>query len=152
MIGSLFSLIVQPAAERSADASVSSNACSTFRSGRPSISRMRPEKMFFLPFFSTVSRPCLIAYSGIACTQIAQGDARLHFAFEAHQNGFRHIQRHYACCGCKCHQTRTAGKRYRSGNGYGSHLRYRRYPAAAYGSARSGLRRHPDAATHRHGS
>ena len=69
MIGSLFSLMVQPAAERSADASVSSNACSTFRSGRPSISRMRPEKMFFLPFFSTVSRPCLIAYSGMACTR-----------------------------------------------------------------------------------
>ena len=34
MIGSLFSLIVQPAAERSADASVSSKACSTFRSAR----------------------------------------------------------------------------------------------------------------------
>ena len=68
-IGSLFSLIVQPAAERSAEASVNSNACSTFRSGRPSISRMRPEKMFFLPFFSTVSRPCLIAYSGMACTR-----------------------------------------------------------------------------------
>ena len=43
--------------------------------------------------------------------QIAQGDARLHFAFEAHQNGFRHIQRHYACCGCKCHQTRTRRER-----------------------------------------
>ena len=37
--------------------------------------------------------------------QIAQGDARLHFAFEAHQHGFRHVQRHYARgCG-KCHQT-----------------------------------------------
>ena len=43
--------------------------------------------------------------------QIAQGDARLHFAFEAHQNGFRHIQRHDACCGCKCHQTRTRRER-----------------------------------------
>ncbi len=61
--------MVQPAAERSAEASDSSKACSTFRSGRPSISRMRPEKMFFLPFFSTVSRPCLIAYSGIAWTR-----------------------------------------------------------------------------------
>lgn len=50
MIGALSNLIVQPAAERSADASASSNACSTFSSGKPSISRIRPEKMFFLPF------------------------------------------------------------------------------------------------------
>ncbi len=28
---------------------------------RPSISRIRPEKMFFLPFFSTVNKPALIA-------------------------------------------------------------------------------------------
>ncbi len=69
MIGSLFRRTVQPAAERSAEASDSSKACSTFRSGRPSISRMRPEKMFFLPCLSTVSRPCLMAYSGIALTR-----------------------------------------------------------------------------------
>ena len=61
MIGSLSSLIVQPAAERSAEASDSSNACSTFSLGRPSISRMRPEKMFFLPALATVSRPALMA-------------------------------------------------------------------------------------------
>ena len=46
--------MVQPAADRSADASESSKACSTVRSSIPSISRMRPEKIFFLPFFSTV--------------------------------------------------------------------------------------------------
>ena len=69
MIGSLLRCTVQPAADRSADASDSSNACSTFKSGRPSISSTRPEKMFFLPFFSTVSRPCLIAYIGIAFTR-----------------------------------------------------------------------------------
>ena len=61
MIGSLFRRTVQPAAERSAEASDSSNACSTFRSGRPSISRMRPEKMFFLPCLATVNRPDLMA-------------------------------------------------------------------------------------------
>ena len=61
MIGAWFSLTVQPAAERSALASLSSNACSTFRSGRPSISRMRPEKTFFLPCLATVSRPCWMA-------------------------------------------------------------------------------------------
>ena len=61
--------MVQPAAERSAEASLSSKACSTFRSGRPSISRMRPEKMFFLPALATVSRPARMAYSGIACTR-----------------------------------------------------------------------------------
>jgi hypothetical protein len=69
MIGALLSLIVQPAALRSALASLSSKACSTFRSGRPSISRMRPLKMFFLPALATVSRPALMAYSGIACTR-----------------------------------------------------------------------------------
>jgi hypothetical protein len=57
MIGLLVQAHEQPAAERSAEASDSSNACSTFRSGRPSISRMRPEKMFFLPALATVSRP-----------------------------------------------------------------------------------------------
>ena len=37
--------------------------------------------------------------------QIAQSDARLHFAFEAHQHGFRHVERHHAGrCG-KRHQT-----------------------------------------------
>ena len=69
MIGSLFKWTVQPAAERSADASDNSNACSTFRSGKPSISKIRPEKMFFLPCFSTVNKPCLIAYNGIALTK-----------------------------------------------------------------------------------
>lgn len=49
-MGSFASLIVQAAAERSADASESSNACSTFKFSKPSISKIRPEKMFFLPF------------------------------------------------------------------------------------------------------
>mmetsp|Transcript_20719 Transcript_20719/g.53527 ORF Transcript_20719/g.53527 Transcript_20719/m.53527 type:complete len:236 (-) Transcript_20719:1144-1851(-) len=69
MMGSLSSLMVQPAAERSADASESSKACSHLRCSRPSISRMRPEKMFFLPFFSTVSSPSWMAAYGIACTR-----------------------------------------------------------------------------------
>lgn len=69
MIGALSRCTVQPAAERSAEASDNSNACSTFRFGSPSISRMRPEKMFFLPCLATVSRPSLIAYSGIALTR-----------------------------------------------------------------------------------
>lgn len=50
IIGALSNLIVQPAAERSADASASSKACSTLSSGKPSISKIRPEKIFFLPF------------------------------------------------------------------------------------------------------
>ncbi|MNV67094.1 hypothetical protein D3C71_1598780 [compost metagenome] len=61
VIDSFDSLMVQPAAERSAEASDSSKACSMLRLSRPSISRMRPEKAFFLPFFSTVSRPFWIA-------------------------------------------------------------------------------------------
>jgi hypothetical protein len=69
MIGSLLSSTVQPAAERSAEASLSSKACSTLSSGKPSISRMRPENTFFLPCLATVNSPCLIANSGIACTR-----------------------------------------------------------------------------------
>ena len=69
MMGSLSSWIVQPAALRSALASLSSNACSHLSVGMPSISSTRPEKMFFLPAFSTVSRPISIALSGIACTR-----------------------------------------------------------------------------------
>ncbi len=61
LIGAGFRCTVQPAALRSAEASLSSKACSTFRSGRPSISRMRPEKMFFLPCLATVSSPALMA-------------------------------------------------------------------------------------------
>ncbi len=38
--------------------------------------------------------------------QIAQGNARLHGAFEAHQHRLRHIQRHHAGRGGKRHQTR----------------------------------------------
>ena len=58
IIGSLLSLIVQPDADLSADASEISKACSTFKLGRPSTSRHLPEKIFFLPFFATVKCPC----------------------------------------------------------------------------------------------
>ena len=43
------------------EASEISKACSTFRLGRPSISSIRPEKIFFLPFFSIVKSPLCIA-------------------------------------------------------------------------------------------
>ncbi len=39
--------------------------------------------------------------------QVTQGDARLHFAFEANQNGFRHIQRHNTGGCSKRYQART---------------------------------------------
>src|SRR5690554_5728358 len=39
--------------------------------------------------------------------QVTQGDARLHFALEANQNGFRHIQRHNAGSSGKRDQART---------------------------------------------
>ncbi|SCN46532.1 hypothetical protein BAZMOX_16396_0 [methanotrophic endosymbiont of Bathymodiolus azoricus (Menez Gwen)] len=68
-IGASPKRIVQPAAERSAEASDNSNACSTFKSGKPSISKIRPEKTFFLPFFSTVNKPFSIAAKGIALTK-----------------------------------------------------------------------------------
>ncbi len=37
--------------------------------------------------------------------QVTQGDARLQFALEAHQHGFRHVQRHHAGGGGEGHQT-----------------------------------------------
>ena len=52
---------VQPAADLSALASLSSKACSHLRCSRPSISRIFPENTLILFFFGTVSRPCLIA-------------------------------------------------------------------------------------------
>mmetsp|Transcript_17449 Transcript_17449/g.54505 ORF Transcript_17449/g.54505 Transcript_17449/m.54505 type:complete len:201 (-) Transcript_17449:1426-2028(-) len=69
MMGSLSSLIVQPAADRSAEASESSKACSHLRKGRPSISRTLPEKTFFFPRFSTVRRPRWMAAYGMAWTR-----------------------------------------------------------------------------------
>ena len=57
MLWTCASKTLQASAERSAEASEISNACSTVRFGKPSISRMRPEKMFFLPFFSMVNKP-----------------------------------------------------------------------------------------------
>mmetsp|Transcript_11440 Transcript_11440/g.22793 ORF Transcript_11440/g.22793 Transcript_11440/m.22793 type:complete len:317 (-) Transcript_11440:1034-1984(-) len=69
MIGSLSSLMVQPAAERSALASESSKACSHLSCSRPSISRTRPEKMFFLFSLGTVRRPISMAFRGMACTR-----------------------------------------------------------------------------------
>mmetsp|Transcript_75847 Transcript_75847/g.162710 ORF Transcript_75847/g.162710 Transcript_75847/m.162710 type:complete len:213 (-) Transcript_75847:1265-1903(-) len=68
-IGSAGSLMLQPAAERSAEASESSKACSHFRLLRPSISRTLPEKTLIFPCFGTVRRPISIAFNGIACTK-----------------------------------------------------------------------------------
>jgi hypothetical protein len=56
-MGASVSLMLQPAALRSAEASESSKACSHLRSSRPSISKIRPLKTFFLPAFSTVRSP-----------------------------------------------------------------------------------------------
>ena len=69
MIGSLSNFTVQPEADRSADASDSSKACSIFNCGSPSISKHLPEKIFFLPFLSKVSSPCFKAKYGIAWTK-----------------------------------------------------------------------------------
>ena len=57
VIGSSSSNTVHPEADRSAEASDSSKACSIFRFGSPSISKHRPENIFFLPSFSTVNNP-----------------------------------------------------------------------------------------------
>ena len=63
------SLTVQPDADLSAEASDNSKACSTFISGRPSISRHLPENIFFLPSLSIVNRPLCIAAYGMALTK-----------------------------------------------------------------------------------
>ena len=61
MTGPLFNLTVHPLADLSAEASENSKACSTFKSGKPSISIILPLKIFFLPCFPTVNSPSLIA-------------------------------------------------------------------------------------------
>jgi hypothetical protein len=106
MIGSLFSLIVQPAAERSALASLSSKACSTFRSGRPSISRMRPLKDVLLAGLGHRQQAGLDGVQRDGVHQVAQRHARLHLALEAHQHRFGHVQRHHAGGGAEGHQAR----------------------------------------------
>ena len=44
---------------------------------------------------------------GNGVDQVAQGDARLHLALEAHQHGFRHVERHDAGGGGEGDQTGT---------------------------------------------
>ena len=40
--------------------------------------------------------------------QVTQCHARLHFAFEANQDGLGHVQRHHACSRTESHQARTS--------------------------------------------
>ena len=56
-MGSLFSFMVQPEADLSAEASDNSKACSTFKSGNPSIAMHLPEKTLIFPSFSKVKLP-----------------------------------------------------------------------------------------------
>ena len=49
--------MVQPEADLSAEASDNSNACSTFKSGRPSISKHLPEKILIFPSLGSVNCP-----------------------------------------------------------------------------------------------
>jgi hypothetical protein len=73
MIGAALSLTVQPAAERSALASLDRRV-------------------------------------GNRVHQVAQRDAGLHLAGEAHQHALGHVQRHHAGGGGKRHQARAGGK------------------------------------------
>ena len=61
-------LIVDPAQDLSAVASVNSKACSTFKSGNPSISIIRPLKTLILFSLETVNLPSCMATQGIALT------------------------------------------------------------------------------------
>ena len=65
--------------------------------------------MFFLPALATVSKPALMAYSGMACTRSRSVTPGLHLA-PAHQHRLRHVQRHHAGGGAEGHQARTCGK------------------------------------------
>ena len=69
------SFIVQPAAERSAEASESSKACSTVNDSKPSISRILPENMFSA-FFLDGEQSLLDRVVGYRMHQIAQSDGR----------------------------------------------------------------------------
>ena len=92
------------AALRSAAASVSSKACSTVRSGSPSISRMRPLKTFFFPFLGTVRSPDLMAQQRDGVDHVTERDAGVELALEADQHALRHVERHEAERGGEGHQ------------------------------------------------
>ncbi|MNJ27054.1 hypothetical protein D3C77_215500 [compost metagenome] len=49
-------------------------------------------------------QPLLDGGVGDGMNQVTQGDARLQLALEAHQHGFRHVQRHHAGGGGEGHQ------------------------------------------------
>ena len=96
MIGSCSERTVQPAAERSAEASDSSKACSTLRSGGLRSRGCGREDVLLAPLSPPSAARTLIAASRDRVDQIAQGDAGLQGAAEAHQHRFRHVQRHDA--------------------------------------------------------
>ena len=59
----------------------------------------------FLPFLLNGQQTLFNRIQRDRVNQVAQGNTRLHFTFEAHQHRFRHIQRHHAGRGSKRHQT-----------------------------------------------
>ena len=89
-----------------------------------------------LPFFSTVSRPCLMAYSGMALTRSRRVMPGCIWPFEAHQHRFRHVQRHHAGGGGEGDQAGTGREGDADREAGVSRRRCRRCPAAAGGSAR----------------
>ena len=91
-----------------------------------------------LPCLATVSRPCLMAYSGIALTRSRSVTPGCILPFEAHQHRFRHVQRHHAGRRGEGHQARAGGERNADREARASRRRCRPCRAAACGSATSG--------------
>lgn len=79
MIGSLSSLTVQAAAERSAEASDSSKACSTLSCGGLPDLEDAAEKMFLLALLLDGEEPLLDRVVGDGIDEIAQRDAEAAF-------------------------------------------------------------------------
>mmetsp|Transcript_22464 Transcript_22464/g.56775 ORF Transcript_22464/g.56775 Transcript_22464/m.56775 type:complete len:212 (+) Transcript_22464:2214-2849(+) len=103
---SRLSSILHPAALRSADASDNSKACSTVRSGRPSISSTLPEKNVLLALLLHGQQPLLDRVVGDRVHEIPQRDPRLQGTVEPHQHRLRHVQRHHAGGGRERHESR----------------------------------------------
>src|SRR5690606_18820227 len=61
----------------------------------------------FLAFLLNGQQALLDRIVGDRMDQVTQGDTGLHFALEANQDGFRHVQRHYASGGSKGYQAGT---------------------------------------------
>ena len=110
MTGALFSLTVQPAAERSAERVSQLEGLFHFQIGQAFDFKDTAREDVFLARFGDGEQPLFDGIERDGVDEVAQGDARLQGAAEAHQHGFRHVQRHHSGRGGKGDKTGASGE------------------------------------------